>query len=67
MYWASCHRYREAGKELLIADWKQTWMAVSKGMRQCTGWATTGRKCQAESPILADRETVPRETLPRAH
>jgi hypothetical protein len=33
-------------------------MAVHKGARQCTRWATTGIKCWMESPVLTNGEMV---------
>jgi hypothetical protein len=46
-----------------LVDREQACMEVVKFVRWYVRQANTGRKCQAESPVLVNRETAPVVTL----
>jgi hypothetical protein len=42
----------------VLADKEWAWMAVSEGVRWCTRHPATDTKCQAEHPVLTNRERL---------
>jgi len=45
-------------KGLALTNREQAWMIMGKGMRWCTGQATTGRKHKTDHPILTNMEAA---------